>query len=407
MQEQLDSNSHNDGEFGDEISLIDIVKPLWQSRWLIIFVTLSVVAAALAGSFYFKSYRSEGFVQFESVIPPMKGTFTHTNTNTNTVTDTDTDTEPSSGISVADYQRYSAAFSASKHFADFVSENKLDSTVGINSLYKTFASPNGISKQIEPIKDSNNVVGLNINFASRSPEIAQQMVSLLGRYVMDSIIYQIISDDLKFRRNETIGKSDILNNVIIRNKNLLETYRRKSADLKLIAKRYPESSMKAPAQIFFISENGASYLPPVTQLMATEVQASEANESIRTAKRELRQSALWLEYYDSVNALLDKTKSVETLLRGLESVKKSLFKDKNLDDDVIKEVYNKITINNQEAINLYLEKGIFAAGPTLPTYSSPSKRKVLLASLVLGLFLSVLLVFVRIWWRDNWQKVSG
>jgi len=84
-----------------------------------------------------------------------------------------------------------------------------------------------------------------------------------------------------------------------------------------------------------------------------------------------------------------------------------VFKGKNLDDDVIKEVYNKITINNQEAIGLYLEKSSFIAGPTLPTYSSPSKPKVLLASLVLGLFLSVLLVFARIWRRDNWQRVSG
>jgi len=401
MQEQLDSNSHNDGELGDEISLIDIVKPLWQSRWLIIFVTLSVVAAALAGSYYFKSYKSEGIVQFKSVIPAVKGIYTNTNTNT------EPDTEPSSGISLADYQRYAAAFSASKHFADFVSENKLGSTVVINSLYKTFASPNGIGKQIEPIQDNNVVVGLNINFASRSPEIAQQMVSLLGRYVMDSINYQIISDDLKFRRHEIIVKSDILNNVIIRKKNLLETYRRRSADLKLIAKRYPESFRKAPTQVFFITENGTSYLPLETQLMATEVQASEANESIRTTKRELRQNALWLEYFDRVNALLDKTQSGDVLLRGLESVKENVFKGKNLDDDAIRDVYNEITSNNQVAIGLYLEINTFISGPTLPTYSSPSKRKVFLASLVLGLFLSVLLVFARIWWRDNWQKVSG
>ena len=140
--------------------------------------------------------------------------------------------------------------------------------------------------------------------------------------------------------------------------------------------------------------------------MATEVQASEANEAIRTAKHELRQSALWLKYYDSINSLLDKTKSGGALLRGMKSVKESVFNGQNLDDDTIKDVYNKITINNQEAIGLY-QKNPFIFGPTLPTYSSPSKRKVLLVSLVLGLFLSFLLVFARIWWRDNWQKVSG
>lgn len=391
MQEQLNSNTHDYEALGDEISLIDIVKPLWHSRWLILLVTLLIVAGALAGTFYFKSYKSEGVVQFDSAIPPVK----------------DTNTEPSPGIPLSGYKRYSAAFSSSEQFADFVREKKLGSTVGINSLYKTFSSPNGISKQIEPIKNSNNIIGLSINYASPSPEIAQLMVSLLGRYVMDSINYQIVSDELKFRRTEIIVKSDKLNDDIITDKELLEKYRRKSVELKLIANRYPESSRKAPTQIFLVAENGASYLPPKMQLMATEVQASEVNESIRTAKRELRQNALWLEYYDNANALLEKTKSGETLLRGLGSVKESVFKGKNLDDDAIREVYNKITINNQELIGrLYLDKSPFISGPTLPAYSSPSRRFVLAASLMLGLLLSVFLVFARNWWCDNWQKVS-
>jgi hypothetical protein len=159
--------------------------------------------------------------------------------------------------------------------------------------------------------------------------------------------------------------------------------------------------------VISVTEDNAHYLPPVTLLVTTEVQASEANESIRKAKREQRQSTLWLEYYDHAKAMLDGTKSGESFLRGLEPVKESVFKDKNLDDDVIKEVYNSITIDNQNAINLYLEKSRFIAGPTLPTHSSARPLLVLVISLVLGLFLAILLVFARNWWRDNWVKVSG
>ena len=330
--------------------------------------------------------------------------------------------EPGWGISLSDYKRYAASYATAERFADFVRDKKLGATGGIANLSEIFASRDGVTKLIEPVysftkldakelmdqpKDSsNNIIGLRINYASRSPENAQQMVGLLGMYVMDSIIYRIYSDELQFKRSEIIAKMTTLDNVIITNQELLEKYRRQGADLKQIINRYPESSRQAATQLISVTEDNARYLPPVTLLVTTEVQASEANESIRKAKREQRQSALWLEYYDHAKAMLDGTKSGESILRGLEPVKESVFKDKNLEDDVVKEVYNSITIDNQNAINLYLEKSRFIAGPTLPTHSSARPMLVLVISLVLGLFLAVLLVFARNWWRDNWVKVS-
>jgi hypothetical protein len=299
----------------------------------------------------------------------------------------------------------------------------LDAAAGIDNLSKVFASRDGIRKLVEPIyafskldakelmdqpKDGgNNVIGLRINFASSSPEIAQQRAGQLGSYVMDSIIYQIYLDELQYKQSEIKAKMTKLENVIIAKKELLEKYRREGADLKQIVNRYPESSRQDSRQVISVTEDSARYLSPVTQLMTTEVQASEANESIRRAKRELRQSALWLEYYEHAKALLDGTKSGEAILRGLEPVKESVFKGKNLEDDVIKEVYNTISIDNQNAIEVYLKKSHFIAGPTLPTYSSVRPLLALALSLILGLLLSVLLVFARIWWRDNWKKVSG
>lgn len=406
MQKQDNFNTQGDGTTSGDISLTDILKPLWHSRWMVFFVTLSVAACGLAGSLYFAQYKSEGFFQFGGAIPAGKE-------NEST----------SPGISLSDYKRYAASYATGERFADYVREKKLVSTAGIDSLSAVFASRDGAVKLIEPIysftkldakelmdqpKDgNNNIIGLRINYASSSPQKAQQMVGLLGRYVMDSIIYRIYSNELEFKRGEIIAQMTKLDNVIIANKVLLDKYHRKGADLKQIVNRYPESSKQTSRQVISVTEDNARYLSPITLLVTTEVQASEANESIRKAKRDLQQSALWLEYYDRAKALLDKTKSGETILLGLEPVKESAFKGKNLGDDVIKEVYNTITITNQDAINLYLEKSRFIAGPTLPTHSTSRPRFVLAVSSVLGLFLSVLLVFARNWWHDNWQKVSG
>lgn len=407
MQKQDNSNTQDDSATGDVISLADILVPLWRLRWMILIVTLSVTACGLAGSLYFAQYKSEGFFQFGGAIPAGK----------------EKEKEPNPGITLSDYKRYAASYVTRERFADFVQDQKLESTAGIDNLSKVFAARDGVTKLIEPIypftkldakelmdqpkNGGNNVIGLRINYASSSPEIAQQMVGQLGSYVMDSIIYQIYSDELQFKHSEIMVKMTKLENIIIANKELLEKYHRKGTDLKQIVSRYPESSRQTSGQVISVTEDSARYLSPVTLLVTTEVQASEANESIRKAKREQRQSALWLEYYDHAKAFLDGTKSGVILLRGLEPVKESVFKGKNLEDDVIREVYNTVTMDNQNAIELYLKKSRFIAGPTLPANSSARPLLALAVSLILGLFLSVLLVFGRNWWRDNWQKVSG
>lgn len=414
MQKQNNFNAQDDNATDDVISLTDILVPLWRSRWVILFVTLAVAASGLAGSWYYAQYKSEGFFQFGGAIPVVK--------EQDNDKDKDKDKESSIGISLSNFKRYSASYGTAERFADFVRVKKLGTNAGIDNLSEVFNSRDGVTKLIEPVysftkldakelmdqpKDSsNNVIGLRISYASRSPENAQQMVGLLGKYVMDSIIYRIYADELEFKRNEMMVKITKLDNVIITNNELLAKYIRKGADLKQIASRYRDATQQASRQIITLSDDNARYLSPVTLLVTTEIQASEANESIRHAKREQQQSVLWLKYYDQAKTLLDETKSGEAVLRGLELIKESVFKGQNLEDDAIKEIYNTITIDNQNAINLYLGKSRFIAGPTLPMHSSPRPRMVLVISLVLGLFLAVLLVFARNWWRDNWVNVS-
>jgi hypothetical protein len=186
-----------------------------------------------------------------------------------------------------------------------------------------------------------------------------------------------------------------LDNAIIANKTRLEEYRRRAAELKQIVARNPGSEGQATRQVVTITDENARYLPPATQLATTEVQATEANEEILKARREQQQNILFLEYYERAKGLLDSTKSGETVLRGLEAAKTAVFKDKNLEDDIVKEVYNKITVDNRNAINVYLDKSRFIAGPTLAQKSTARPALALVVSLILGFFLAVLIVFSR------------
>lgn len=413
-------------------SLSDLLTPLWHARWLIVGVTSLTVTLSLLGAVYLATYKSEGFLQFGGAIPvPREKTVKDRDRDSYSDSDSgrekdrrkDKDEEPSPGILLADYKRYAAAFSTSERFAEYVKQNKLEGTAGINGLRKAFASREGITKSVKPVYpftkldakelmeqprgSSNNVIGLRVSFDADSPGDAQQMVALLGNYTMDSIVYQIYSDALRFKHTEITEKITRLDNEIIDNKKKLEGFRRQGIMLKQIVAHYPDSASQAARQVVSVNEDSARFLSPITHLMATEVEALEANETIHKAKYEQQQSILLREYYDRAKALLDTSKSGKSVLLGLEPVKESVFKSKNLNDELVKEVYNMITIDNQNALSLYFEKSRFIAGPSLPERSSTRISIVLAMSFLLGLLGSVVLTLGRNWLRENRSKLTN
>ena len=398
---------------GDDIdenvlSVADLLKTVWQGRRTLLAITLFTVAAGLAGRMLFSEYKSEGFFQFGGTIPMVKKTADK---------DKEKEKEPSPGIKLADYKRYAAAFKSNERFTDFLVQHKLEQSPSTNALRRSFASREGISKWIDPVfpftkldakelledpKDgNNNVIGLRISYDDKDPKVAQSIVGLLGRYTQDTIVYIIYSDILRFKHVEMTAKITALDNEIIENNERLAHFRRSGDDLKKIVTRYPDAAGQASRQVVSISDETARYLPPVTQLMTTEVLASEAMEKIHKARREQQQNILLREYYDKAKMLVDNTKSGEDILRGLEPVKTEVFKDKNMEDDTVKEVFNQITIDNQTAISLYLEKSRFIAGPSLPENLSLRLSVTVLFSLFIGLMLSLAVIFGRKSLQEN------
>lgn len=398
-----------DFEDDDKTPFTDLLGIVWRSRKMIIGVTVAAVAIGVGYTFAFPSYKSEGFMQFGGAIPmPVS------------LKDRET---ASAGIVLADYKRYSAAFSTTGRLAEFVSEYKLDGQPSVDKLRRLFASRAGMGKLVEPVypftkidakelmeqpKDGgNNVIGLRINYDAATPKEAYEMVALLGRYTMDSIIYQIYSDTLRFKHSEITARITKLENDIIDSKEKLEAYQRKGNNLKQIMARYPQGSGQASREVISITQDNARYLPPVTQLMTTEVESAAENEAIYKSKREQQQNQILREYYDRAKSALEKTKSGEAILRALEPIKKSVFANKDMKNEIVQETYNMISIDNQHAINLYLEKSRFIAGPSLPENRSSRLSTTILMSFIIGLLLSLAFVFGKNWWKNNHSKLKG
>ncbi|GAA4012856.1 lipopolysaccharide biosynthesis protein [Actimicrobium antarcticum] len=415
---RIESNgsSHDNGQHDSsdemQLSLTDLVVPLWRGRKLILAGALIAMLLGAAVSLKLSKYRSEGFLQFGGAIPLPRERLPG-----------DKEPLPSPGIALADYKRYAAAFGTPGRLDQFITQNKLTGTPEAMALQRTFASKDGITALVQPVypftkldakelmeqtKDaSNNVIGLRINYAAGTPEMAQHLVTLLGGYAMDGIIYLTYSDALRFKHSEITARVTKLDNDIIDLKERLDSYQRQGTALRQIVTRYPDMAGAAGRQPFLVTGDNARYLPPVTHLMSTEVGTSEANEAITTAQREQRQALILRDYYDRAKSVLDGGNSSATMLRSLETIKEEVFKKQDLKDPVVKEVYNTITIDNQKSINLYLEKTRFIAGPSLPESHTLPLSTTLLISLLLGVVLSSLLVYGRNWWGANRQRITS
>lgn len=412
MENQEKFTPRNTKQDGALISPTDLLSTLWHARRMIIGMTVAGIVLGVTSTIYWAKYKSEGFLQFGGPIPLQAE---------KTLKTKDVKEAPF-GIQLSDYKRYSAAFGSRGRFDDFVHAAKLDNTPGIDILRKDITNERNLNAIIEPIfpftkldakdlleqpKDSsNNVIGLRISYNASNPEEAQRIVALLGRYTVDTIVYLIYTDTLRFKHLEITAKITKLDNDIIASKQKLAEYGRRIKDLKQIVARYPKADVQNTSQVVTVTDENSRYLSPVTQLMTAEVEASTAEEIIYQAKREQQQYLLLRDYYDIAKATLDANKSGEAVLRALEACKERAFKTKDLNDELVKEVYNKITVDNQNSINLYLEKSRFIAGPSLPENRTTRLSTSLVVGALLGLFLGCLIALGRQWWAANREQLA-
>jgi hypothetical protein len=400
------SDSANQSEF---IPIGNWLAILWRDRLLVIVITLLIMTLSFSWAKLHATYKSEGFFLFGGPIPIVK------EKPRDKSREKEQDKEPSLGISLPDFKRYSASFTTSERFGDYIGGTKIVAAPIVDELTQVFASRAGIRPMIEPIypftkldskdlveqpKGNNNVIGLRISYESSSPYLAQKTVALLGRYAIDSIVYFIYADAIRSKQDNIKTEATKLDNIIINNKIQLEQFQRRVADLKKVIADNPVAANNSARQVVEVSEDTARYLPPTTLLTTAQIQISETNEAILRARQDQRRNTLLLEYYDRARKILDTTKSGENLLHNLDEAKQATFKGKDMQDDVVKEIYNNISVDNQIAISLYFDRSRFIAGPTLPRYSTSRPILALAVGLLFGFFLSVLFLFVRHWWRQ-------
>jgi hypothetical protein len=98
----------------------------------------------------------------------------------------------------------------------------------------------------------------------------------------------------------------------------------------------------------------------------------------------------------------------ESLLSLLKSAKEDLFKNKDLNNDALKEVFNNLSIDLHTFEFIFFGNSRFVSGPTIPTVPiKPKKGLIAIVTFFSSFFLLVVFSFTLHWWQKNKKIITS
>ncbi|RDK12354.1 hypothetical protein DN412_00905 [Cupriavidus lacunae] len=260
---------------------------------------------------------------------------------------------------------------------------------------------NDIKNPIDP-----NLVGFSIKFAADMPADAVARVKLMGDYLKDTMLQQDLEEAIHQRAGEVKAKQQKIDNLLIKKRLDVEESIGKLNALKSIAAKYPEAAKLESRQLLASDGSSSKYLSPVMQLVGVESELADLRIELASLERDAAQNQLAHRFYLRAEELGASAKSGKALLDAFQTLKDGVFKDQNLDDDPVREVYNGIGLVIEDMRTKHLVNARFVSGPTLPDRrSGPGRATLLFLSLFSGGVLAAAGIFAWEWLRKGKAKV--
>ncbi len=383
-----------DRENEDEIDLVSLFLIIWKRRKLIVLGTLGITFLAAIYSFMLpKGYLSTGFYQLGV-----------------------------DGMPNAKFKNSLTLFYDPDRLEIFANhEKKFTLWEKINESFKTSEN---IKKRIKPIfthtkedvreignlpSDQKNVViGVDLSYEADISRNAHDVVSFLGDYMRNCLNYIKVFNYIQDGYNNADSELAKNENGIIANQFQLLQYTNKAIDIQAIVKKYPESARIEDRQLVSIQEGGYHYLSPVTQLVGIESNLADVRRGLADLERAKEKLMLYKEFFSNCMSMMEKAdKNGDFLLSQLPIIKNDLFKNKDLNKDTTKEVFNNISIDIQgfERINI---NNRFISGPSIPEkHIKPNKRVIVMVTFFASFFLLVMMTFILEWWQKNKEIIQA
>lgn len=398
----------------DEIDFRPIFVVLWKQRKLIIFGTLGATLLAAVISFIVpRVYRSEAFYQLTQPKKLISTNEIPTAENPDII-----------GIPIPIFKNSSTQFSNPNRIQMYAAQEKSFNAKDLSAIKANFRTAAAISRWITPVyayskddtlkfsmgpmKEPNSVIGLNLSYDADSPAKAATYVHFIGYYVRDCLIYVTLYSYIMNGYNTAMSDLYRNENSIIDAQFSLLLNTNKLQDIKEILKKYPESARIDNRQLVSVQDGGSHYLSPITQLVGIESSLADIRQQLAALQRDKEELTIRDEYFSKCNTELKKMgEQGEPLLALLQTVLSEVVKNKDMNQDPIKQVYNDLTRAIQNYRHTFYTGYRFISGPTVPANSiRPRKRTIVMAAFFLSFFLLVVLTFVLHWWQANKKTIT-
>jgi hypothetical protein len=360
-----------------EIDLYDYLRVMWRWKWLIIVGVIVTILAAILVSSRVRTYESEGIFRLSA---------------------------DNVQCSVPEYIDFSNAFMNPKDFASYLETHGLIPEGDLQRVSRGIARMVSLQKKIKPIyvfekeeyrridPEKQYVAAIEITWKSRSAVLAQHVTRALGLFAKHTFENMLMQKYVAQKYKQTYIQVQQLESELVDLRFSLKQNKQKLADLKKIAQLVPEGERLSSREVVSVDQGGYRYLPPSTQMVATQVEIADTNLKIADTERQLQINRVTLELFSRMNEALEE-KDNGSLLDRLEGISETFFKGKDVKQDQILIVRNVISVDFARFEYRFRDVMQFASGPTLPKRAKPSTRFVVGVAFILGLFFFTLLAF--------------
>jgi len=340
-------------------------------------------------------------------------------------------------VSVPDYKKYSSQFTNPtqfRRFIDYAAKNAIGSKqddTGYkkqleeikNGIKKTIRTAEDIAPWFEPVyayskKDlsdlgqfnrdiRNFVVGIRVSGEEYSPQNARTLVSLLGVFLNDCILYGKMNDYIGDQLNRCTTEGRIFANNVIKDQFQLTRLQVKRDELKTLLTRYPQTAAMNNRELVSLELGGHRYLSPVSQIVGVESHIADLKENIAHNTRNSQLMNLKVVFFTRAKQILDNERFGTVLLEKCLKFKEFIAAKKDLPGDVVQQAVNELAIDLESFSGLKRDMQ-YVSPPSLPIKPvKPRKAIIVTVAFVFGFFFFVVLAFFIEWWHTNKKKIES
>jgi|GEM_PF-3736248 len=365
----------------EDIDLYNCLRVIWRWRWLIIIGTIVATMAAVFASHLARKYESQGVLRLSAE-------------------------KAETTVTLPEYKIYSANFEDSRSFLDYLEKRKIIYGDEMAYLKKKLGTEPFLDDYIKPLyaydeeekgkgsfdPEKQYISAVQLSWKGPSPELARHVVDAVGLFVKDVIEQMVMERYVTEKYQGAYLEVHKLENALNDLRFSLEQKQNKLADLQKIVDGLPKSGQIISQEVVSVADGGFYYLPPFTQMVATQVMSADIKLNINNAERNLKINQVELEIFTRLKKVL-REGGTGSLFERVSGITDEFFQGKDLNKDEILIVRNKVFSDFSGFERRFHDIIRFVSGPTLPEKSMPSKKLVAALTFNLGLFFSLLLAF--------------